>query len=772
MNDFCFLDIETTGLDASKDSILEISFIRKKEGKIISSVDQVIIPNKSPLTPFVTNLTGITPEEVEKSGTRLEEVCEEIIDKIGDSVIVGHNIDFDIDFLVRNGIDVSKNHRIDTHELARIVLKGEESYALEILSIKYGFQHKEAHRAMSDVEACIDLLELLTEKIKKLPLEFLQSVRKFLEEKTDWYAKYLFLRVEAGASGAMHSQAGAWERGVEEGVSTKSQKLQSKSETLNQLAIPTSDFPLSTSRPLFCRISDSILAAEATISTAEKIAEECSVLIITPKLKFFKDVRQFSTPEVILDPEKLFQFIETRTKLDNKETVFFLKCMYRHLLGFRGQNNFDLFFQEQGCWKEVALNSVEHPIFKEIIKERAKEKILALTPKAFFQFHDLECFRCRTLIIDEAEVFAEDMLNFPTKTVSLEPYLNSKNEEIATSTLFFIKNFCREVIEKKLNHAITPFPEKVLFEPKETFPEFAEILRSLSLQEAADILENKGSNFLFSPPDVGGDVLSETRDRGRQSTIVRWSNYYPETGNLTINSWQFSKWEKLKAEMKKFPKILLHRHKIDDCNTFFKTFLSIEEAEFIEDKALFAPKKLEIPKNLISANDPKFNDFCGEKIIEIVRNRLHEGESMLVNFSSRETLKNIYTQTTELLKNDNISIMGERIAGGEGKLLKLLQSKQEIIFFNQKFIHPELEHLNWKIIVIQKFPFLPPSPLLKAIEASLKQSGKNFWDAWTIPMVAANLSRRTSSFSGAKKIIFIDPRQNTRWGKAILKRAF
>ena len=182
-SDYCFLDLETTGLSSERDSILENAFIREVDGKEVCRFDEVVVPEKSPVTPFVTNLTGITVDEVEKCGKRLADVAKTVREKIGDSVIVGHNIDFDIEFLCANGVDISANERIDTHELARILLPGEQSFALEVLSEKYGFVHKEAHRAMSDVEASMDLFWFLLEKIEELPAEFLERVRGFLK---DW----------------------------------------------------------------------------------------------------------------------------------------------------------------------------------------------------------------------------------------------------------------------------------------------------------------------------------------------------------------------------------------------------------------------------------------------------------------------------------------------------------------------------------------------------------------------------------------------------------
>ncbi|NJP03727.1 hypothetical protein HC823_00355 [Candidatus Gracilibacteria bacterium] len=82
----CFLDLETTGLEHEYDSIIEVSFfVRNEKGEEIDRFDEVIIPTKTPLTPFTTSLTGITEEEIEKM-EKLGRRKNTITEKIGDCV--------------------------------------------------------------------------------------------------------------------------------------------------------------------------------------------------------------------------------------------------------------------------------------------------------------------------------------------------------------------------------------------------------------------------------------------------------------------------------------------------------------------------------------------------------------------------------------------------------------------------------------------------------------------------------------------------------------
>ncbi len=737
MQKLCFLDLETTGFEPTKDSIIEISFITTQNGQEINRFDQVIIPDKSKLSEFISNLTGITQEEIDTQGWNLNEHKTDILKKIGEAVIIGHNIDFDINFLIENGIDVSKNDRIDTHELARIILPKEDSFALEVLSQKYGFVHENAHRAMSDVEASENLFNFLLDKINKLPTDFLAQIKPVLETKTNWYAKSLFLESQGNADFSFERK----KEPISEISYDIPDKLKQKINSIHQ------------DIPILWRIGNSVPSAQAITKTALEISNQKQVLIITPKLKFYPGIKQFPIPEVLLDSKRLNQFANDRVELDNQEITFYLKCTFRHFLGYRGIDDFDISYQENHLWKEVQIIEDDNPIFQKIITEREAESVMTITPNAFFRFHDLSLFRDRFLIIDEAEIFTELLLHFPAKTVSLTPYLNSKDETQADKTLFYIKNFCRDVIEEKLQHSITPFPARILFENKDLYPSEAQRLRELNpedkdLDQAAKYLEDAESN------------------------VIRWSIYYPDNGNLSFSTWKFEDWKKLKESLKLFPKILCHRHNIEKSNDFFKTFLGIKEHEIFMDHKLLMKQKLIVPPNMTSSNSPDYNQFCGQRILDIIQKDLKEGGCLLANFSSIETLKNVHTQIMEGIKKTDIKVFGERATGGEGKNMEMMKKHSQFVFCNQKMIHPELEKYDWQTIVIQKYPFPAPSPLMEAVENSMKTNGKNYFKSWIIPQVSANLSRRTSVFSNASKIVFLDPRENTKWGKEVLRRAF
>ena len=111
------LDLETTGLDAERDAILEIGVVKFRGEEVLEEWNAVIDPGR-PIPPKITELTGITHEMVTNDGIALFDGLREAARISGALPIVGHNIQFDLAFLRRQRT-LEKNPAIDTFELAR-----------------------------------------------------------------------------------------------------------------------------------------------------------------------------------------------------------------------------------------------------------------------------------------------------------------------------------------------------------------------------------------------------------------------------------------------------------------------------------------------------------------------------------------------------------------------------------------------------------------------------------------------------------------------------
>ena len=164
--EYIALDIECTGF-AENDHIIEFAGVRfDDKGNILEKKDFLIqSPKKIP--EIITNLTGITNEEMQQAFP-IDHYLAEIQEFItrDNAPIIGHNIIFDIDFLRRYGIHII-NPMIDTFPLAHIFLPGHESYALEGLTQDLDIIHTSAHRALDDTLANMKLFIHILEKMKE-----------------------------------------------------------------------------------------------------------------------------------------------------------------------------------------------------------------------------------------------------------------------------------------------------------------------------------------------------------------------------------------------------------------------------------------------------------------------------------------------------------------------------------------------------------------------------------------------------------------------------
>jgi DNA polymerase III epsilon subunit family exonuclease len=160
--------LETSGLNPQKDDVLEIASVKLKGKDIISSFESLAQPTR-PIPPDAEKVHGLNEVYLLVNGQNINTVIKDFLDFIGDSIVVGHNIRaFDWLFILyyaqRLSISAPQNKIIDTLELSRKLLTI-PSYTLGNVAGHFGYEHKEAHRAMPDVEintkVFIDLMEIL-----------------------------------------------------------------------------------------------------------------------------------------------------------------------------------------------------------------------------------------------------------------------------------------------------------------------------------------------------------------------------------------------------------------------------------------------------------------------------------------------------------------------------------------------------------------------------------------------------------------------------------
>lgn len=122
---YVVLDFETTGLDPLYDRIIEVGALRVENGRIVNQFNTLVNPGFE-ISAFITDLTGITNEML-STAPMLVDVLPSLIDFIGSTVILGHNVNFDINFLYTACEQLLKqpftNDFIDTMRLSRRIFK-------------------------------------------------------------------------------------------------------------------------------------------------------------------------------------------------------------------------------------------------------------------------------------------------------------------------------------------------------------------------------------------------------------------------------------------------------------------------------------------------------------------------------------------------------------------------------------------------------------------------------------------------------------------------
>ncbi len=181
------LDLETTGLNPKEDKIIEIGAV-KFDGKNILETFESFINPSCKLSDFTKMYTGINQSDVDQAPS-FNLISDSLKKFIGNSPIVGHNIEFDINFLKFNGL-ILNNKKSDTWDLAYILFPQFFDYSLIGLSNKFKVGHDKPHRALDDAIATKGVFENLILELLKIDYNSFIKI-KDLANKSNWILSYL-----------------------------------------------------------------------------------------------------------------------------------------------------------------------------------------------------------------------------------------------------------------------------------------------------------------------------------------------------------------------------------------------------------------------------------------------------------------------------------------------------------------------------------------------------------------------------------------------------
>lgn len=179
-------DVESTGVDVTEDEIIQIAAIKlNKKGEVVDKFEK-FLKNKKPVKDSYY-VHGFSDEMLQRIGEDKEKVLKEFVEYSKDSIIVGHNVQYDINILCseleRNNLGKPKFKTFyDTLDIYRRFYPGNINYKLENLSKVYDTKHKPSHDAMDDIIATGELLvRAINEKIRGTSMERMVLMSKHLK---------------------------------------------------------------------------------------------------------------------------------------------------------------------------------------------------------------------------------------------------------------------------------------------------------------------------------------------------------------------------------------------------------------------------------------------------------------------------------------------------------------------------------------------------------------------------------------------------------------
>lgn len=205
--EYVVIDLETTGLDPQFDEIIEFGAIKISNNQIVERFSELSQPQAriwideedlgdydyyfvedgeyfTFVDPFITSLTGITNTML-KDARKEVDVLKDFLNFVGDSIVIGHNVNFDVNFLYDvtkyHGFSLFKNNFVDTLRLARRLLDLPHHRLADLMRY-YEIGDESAHRALLDCS----VTHLCYEKLLQ---EIIRTFGSYENARKEWKAK-------------------------------------------------------------------------------------------------------------------------------------------------------------------------------------------------------------------------------------------------------------------------------------------------------------------------------------------------------------------------------------------------------------------------------------------------------------------------------------------------------------------------------------------------------------------------------------------------------
>lgn len=165
--DYVVFDLETTGISAYKDAVIEVSAVKVVNGQVVDEFSTLVNPERP--IPYAASSVNNIYDDMVKDAPVFEVALKDFLEFVGDFVLVGHNIhSFDMKFIRRDALEywgkTIDNDYVDTLYMARSVLPQLSHHRLVDLAQHYGISDEGAHRALADCRMNQKVFEFLAKE--------------------------------------------------------------------------------------------------------------------------------------------------------------------------------------------------------------------------------------------------------------------------------------------------------------------------------------------------------------------------------------------------------------------------------------------------------------------------------------------------------------------------------------------------------------------------------------------------------------------------------
>ena len=178
--EFVVFDLETTGIGATSNEIIEIGAVRVVNNVITDKFSTFVNPGR-PIPYNIQELTSINDEMVADAPS-IDKALPDFLEFCGNAVLVAHNASFDTGFIFQKAKDRGINTDftvIDTVSMSRALLPELKKYKLDTVAKTLGVSLENHHRAVDDAGATAEIFVKLVQRLANQGITTLAGLNEF-----------------------------------------------------------------------------------------------------------------------------------------------------------------------------------------------------------------------------------------------------------------------------------------------------------------------------------------------------------------------------------------------------------------------------------------------------------------------------------------------------------------------------------------------------------------------------------------------------------------